>query len=45
MLVDTIEIVGEDEKLARMSSYFTNTTTNLKLKPTKIDPKVNLENF
>ena len=26
-----------------MNNYFTNITTNLKLKPTKIDPKMNLE--
>ena len=26
-----------------MNNYFTNITTHLKLKPTKIDPKANLE--
>ena len=26
-----------------MNNYFTNITTHLKLKPTKIDPKMNLE--
>ena len=28
-----------------MNNYFTNITTHLKLKPTKIDPKANLESI
>ena len=38
------EIVREEEIIANiMNNYFTNITTHLKLKPTKIDPKGNLE--
>ena len=38
------EIVREEEIIANiMNSYFTNITTHLKLKSTKIDPKANLE--
>ena len=44
MLVEDNEIVREEEIIANiMNNYFTNITTHLKLKPTKIDPKVNLE--
>ena len=46
MLVEDKEIVREEEIIANiMNNYFTNITTNLKLKPTKIDPKVNLESI
>ena len=44
MLVENNEIVREEEIIANiMNNYFTNITTHLKLKPTKIDPKANLE--
>ena len=46
MLVENNKIVLEEETIADiLNNYFTNITTNLKLKPTKIDPKVNLENI
>ena len=44
MLVEDNGIVRNEEIIANiMNNYFTNITTHLKLKPTKIDPKVNLE--
>ena len=46
MLVEDNEIVREEEIIANiMNNYFTNITTHLKLKPTKIDPKTNLESI
>ena len=43
MLVENNEMVGKEEIIANiMNYYFINITTYLKLKPTKIDPKVNL---
>ena len=46
MLVQDNEIVLEQEIIASiMNNYFTNITTHLKLKPTKIDPKANLESI
>ena len=46
MLVENNEIVREEEIIANiMNNYFTNITTYLKLKPTKIDPKANLESM
>ena len=46
MLVKNNEIVREKEIIANiMNNYFTNITTHLKLKPTKIDPKANLESI
>ena len=46
MLVEDKEIVREEEIIVNiMNNYFTNITTHLKLKPTKIDPKVNLESI
>ena len=43
MLVEDNEIVREEEIIANiMNNYFTNITTHLKLKPTKIDPRANL---
>ena len=46
MLVENNEIVREEEIIANiMNNYFTNITTHLKLKPTKIDPKANLESI
>ena len=46
MLVEDKEIVREEEIIANIvNNYFTNITTNLKLKPTKIDPKANLESI
>ena len=46
MLVEDNEIVREEEIIPNiMSNYFTNITTHLKLKPTKIDPKANLESI
>ena len=46
MLVEDNEIVREEEIIANiMNNYFTNITTHLKLKPTKIDPKANLESI
>ena len=41
MLVENNETVRKEEIIANII-YFTNITTHLKLKPTKIDPKVNL---
>ena len=44
MLVENSEIVREEEIIANiMNNYFTNITTHLKLKPTKIDRKANRE--
>ena len=44
MLVENNEMVREEEIIGNiMNSYFTNITTHLNLKPTKIDPKANLE--
>ena len=44
MLVENNEIVREEQIIANfMNNYFTNITTHLKLKLTKIDPKANLE--
>ena len=46
MLVEDNEIVREEEIIPNiMSNYFTNISTHLKLKPTKIDPKANLESI
>ena len=46
MLVEDNEIVRKEEIIANiMNNYFTNTTTHLKLKPTKIDSKANLESI
>ena len=46
MLVENNEIVCEEEIIANiMNNYFTNITTHLKLKPTEIDPKANLESI
>ena len=46
MLAENNKIIREEEKIAEiMNNYFTNITTNLKLKPIKIDPKANLENI
>ena len=46
MLVGNNEIVREEEIIANiMSNCFTNITTHLKLKPTKIVPKANLESI
>ena len=46
MLVENNEIVREEEIIAKiMNNYFTNITTYLNLKPTKIDPKANLESM
>ena len=46
MLVENNEIVREEEIIANiMKNYFTNITTHLKLKPTKTDPKTNLESI
>ena len=46
MLVENNEIVREEEIIANiMNNYFTNSTTHLKLKPTKIDPRTNLESI
>ena len=46
MLVENNKIVREEEIIANiMNNYFTNITTHLKLKPTKIDPKANLESI
>ena len=46
MLVEDIEIVREKQIIAYiMNNYCANITTHLKLKPTKIDPKVNLESI
>ena len=45
MLLEDNEIVREEEIIANMNNYFTNITTHPKLKPTKIDPKANLESI
>ena len=46
MLLENNEIVREEEIIGNiMNNYFTNITTHLKLKPTKIDPKANLESI
>ena len=46
MLVEDNEIVREEEIIPNiMSNYFTNITTHLKLKLTKIDTKANLESI
>ena len=46
MPVDKNEIVRKEEIIANnLNNYFTNITTHLKLKPTKIDPKVNVESI
>ena len=46
MLVENNEIVREEEIIANiMNNYFTNITTYLKIKPTEIDPKANLESI
>ena len=46
MFVENNEIVREEEIIANiMSNYFTNITTHLKLKPTKINAKMNLESI
>ena len=46
VLVEDNGIVRNEEIIANiMNSYFTNITTHLKLKPTKIDPKTNLESI
>ena len=46
MLVENNEIVREEEIIANViNNYFTNITTHLKIKPSKIDPKVNLESI
>ena len=46
MFVENNEIVREEEIIANiMNNYFKNITTHLKLKPTKIDPKANLESI
>ena len=46
MLVENNEIIHEEEVIANiMNNYFTNITTHFKIKPTKIDPKANLESI
>ena len=46
MLVEDNEILREEEIIAKiMNNCFTNITTHLKLKPTKIDPETNLESI
>ena len=46
MLVENNEIAREEEIISNiMNNYLTNITTHLKLKPTKIDPKTNLESI
>ena len=46
MLVEDNDIEREKEIIANiMNKYFTNITTHLKLKPTKTDPKANLESI
>ena len=43
ILVEKNEIVHEEGIIANiMNNYFTNISTYLKLKPNKIDPKVDL---
>ena len=45
-LVEDNGIVGKEEIVANiMNNYFSNITTHLKLKPTKIDPRANLESI
>ena len=45
MLLENNEIVREEEGIVSMNNYFTYITTHIKLKPTKIDPKVNLKSI
>ena len=46
MLVEDNEIVSEKEIIGNiMNNYFTNIETHLKFKPTKNDPKANLESI
>ena len=46
MLVEDNETVREEEITANiMNDHFKNITAQLKLKPTKIDPKANLESI
>ena len=46
MLVEDNTIVRREEKIENIiNNYFTNIATHLKLKPTKIDPKANLESI
>ena len=46
MLLENNEIVRKEEIIAKiMNIYFTNITTHLKLKHSKMDPKANLENI
>ena len=45
MLVEDNGIVRNEEIASIMNNYFTNITTHIKLKPTKIDPKANLESI
>ena len=46
MLVEDNEIVRKEELIANiMNNSFTKITSHLKLKPTKIDPKANLESI
>ena len=45
MLVENNEIVRKEEIANITDNYFTNITTLLKLKPTKIDHKANLESI
>ena len=46
MLVEDNTIVCREEKIENIiNNYFTNIATHLKLKPTKIDPKANLESI
>ena len=43
MHLENNEIVREEEGIVSMNNYFANITTHIKLKPTKIDPKMNLK--
>ena len=46
ILIEDNKIVREEEIIANiMNNYFTNIVTHLKLKPTKTDPKANLESI
>ena len=45
MLAEDNEIIREEEITANMNNYFTDNTTHLKLKLTKIDPKTNLRSI
>ena len=46
MLAEDNKIVREEEIIANiMNNYLTNFVTHLKLKPTKTDPKANLESI